>query len=1036
MNRWIRSLKMKTSAALCYKLCAPLTDLRELAIPNAAANGIHHQRQGTVTQRDSIWAWTILRLGMLFLAIGPGAWLWADESPNEETWPSGGRAVHVPVVRDTWVSSVDGERDANLGGAKRLKTKGIQEFTLMDIDPAPLRGRVVRGATLHLHTASKEIQHRLTVSTLASDWVEGTSPRYSVQNGSASFNWAAQRTRPWAYQGSDITAVMNGRGHTIWRFAQATPPDKNGWQTVAVEPAVIAARIAGISHGWVVFDDVGSQYTRQGDRFEYHLFPNRFIDSREAGAKVAPYLTVYLGEVDDQPPAPIGLLSSNTDGLAAGEAVVQWATPRDNGPAGTIGFDVKISKGTFFHWDRADDVPRYLIPMATEPGATVTMRLRDIGLRPGSKVTIGVRAIDAAGNAGPVTTSHVEVAADINTQQIHNAPVPAQPFTDPASREAVMIPGDKHNVEVFVVDPLDTVHPQTGQLTPARPESYRQANHLWSAKKKLIRLHAAKNEFVAFQVVLTGQTKGVHASVTLDGDEFDAPKISLMRFRNVKVKNSYLPDPLVPLDGPIRIPASDEPVTDQTHASFLTELYVPHDARAGVYTATLRLSRGDQALAIKIQLHVWDFTLPDHLSFIPQMNCYGLPGPPVERAYYRLAHKHRTCLNRLAYNWRGQVRSEHAPRWSKYQPDWGRYDRRFGPLFDGSAFDDLPRKSVPIEAFYLPINENWPMDIHRDFKGSYWADQAFEPRYRKQLIEACRQFAQHYRENGWNETFFEFYLNNKITFKKKNWRAGSAPWMLDEPVNTQDFWALRWYGRAFHEAVSPIRGKVKLAFRCDISRPQWQRDLLDGLLDVNVVSGALYRYHRAVTENSNRWQQLTYMYGGTNPIGTPNAQSTAWCIDAWCMGIDGVIPWQTVGTNESWMRGDTVSLFYPGRSVGLKGAVPSTRLKAYRRGQQDVEYLTILTQTLDLPRWVIGQQVKAFLGLKPTIHKTGEQDAGRVGYDTIDPIRLWELRTRVGAMLHSAKPPTKRRWVELRTPARDTASIPDLGYVTVGPPRH
>ena len=43
------------------------------------------------------------------------------------------------------------------------------------------------------------------------------------------------------------------------------------------------------------------------------------------------------------------------------------------------------------------------------------------------------------------------------------------------------------------------------------------------------------------------------------------------------------------------------------------------------------------------------------------MNCYGLP--ENERDYYRLAHRHRTVLNRLPYNQNGQMQDGCAPRW-------------------------------------------------------------------------------------------------------------------------------------------------------------------------------------------------------------------------------------------------------------------------------------------------------------------------------------------------------------------------------------
>src|SRR5437660_8952670 len=84
--------------------------------------------------------------------------------------------VRLPVVRDTWFSGVGKEADCNLGGAPRLKLKSNQEMSLIDIDPAPLRGRVVRRATLHLRLVGDQPLRRVTVSSFGAEWVEGTSP--------------------------------------------------------------------------------------------------------------------------------------------------------------------------------------------------------------------------------------------------------------------------------------------------------------------------------------------------------------------------------------------------------------------------------------------------------------------------------------------------------------------------------------------------------------------------------------------------------------------------------------------------------------------------------------------------------------------------------------------------------------------------------------------------------------------------------------------------------------------------------------------
>src|SRR5690606_28467977 len=125
-----------------------------------------------------------------------------------------------------------------------------------------------------------------------------------------------------------------------------------------------------------------------------------------------------------------------------------------------------------------------------------------------------------------------------------------------------------------------------------------------------------------------------------------------------------------------------------------------------------------------------------------------------------------------------------------------------------------------------------------------------------------------------------------------------------------------------------------LAFRCDISRPQWQRDLLDGVMNVNVVAN-VHAFRRRILDRKTRFSQTVYHYGSSNAITASNAQPAGWCIDAWSLGIDGVLPWQTIGSARSWEQGDSQALFYPSPI----GPVPSVRLKAYRTGQQDVERL-------------------------------------------------------------------------------------------------
>ena len=163
------------------------------------------------------------------------------------------------------------------------------------------------------------------------------------------------------------------------------------------------------------------------------------------------------------------------------------------------------------------------------------------------------------------------------------------------------------------------------------------------------------------------------------------------------------------------------------------------------------------------------------------------------------------------------------------------------------------------------------------------------------------------------------------------------------------------------------------------------------------------QYPRLVFDRKRRFGEIVVEYGGTNPVQASNLQPVGWSLDAWALGADGVLPWQTIGTARSWQQGDELSLFYPlpdaGRGTARRpelrarraaepGVVPSIRLKAYRRGQQDVEYLTLWTRQCGLPRGTVGRQVRAALHLSGSRQATetgGAEDAGRIDYSESSP---------------------------------------------------
>jgi hypothetical protein len=900
--------------------------------------------------------------------------------------------IKAKVTRDLWISSHPGETAGNNGGSARLKLKSYQEFVLMDFDPAPFAGRAIASGKLHVRLADNERLWRVTVGSVAAPWVEGTGTDYAVQEGSSSYEYRLTGTERWPGWSGHINTVTLGLGGTLWGMADATDPDGEKWQTIAIDPRVLRARVAGVSEGLVVFDDTGSEWTRDGEKFTPRPFPNRRFFSREQSAS-APYLTIEPGPEDKAAPGKIEFVDVPAElaTWARAKRVVAWRTPADEGPAGTIGFFAKLGD---------KPVPQWLLPAAGAAGEIVVCDLsRWHELPDPGEHRFVVSAVDGAGNRGPESTTVVKIAYE-------------KPFELPGKDHA--FPPEAKGTEplpkigqarIAVVDTLDKQQPVTGEMIPRRDPGYLRSNMLWSAKTKTVTLSGARGEFVSFQVLVDGPLPSAEFRVKFP--KLPKLKAEIGALRTVPTPKGPLPDPLIPLEKPTTLPLTEDAAVGAKSAGVIVELYIPKDAPPGAKEGTLEIVSGKSQLDLQLDLNVWNFEIPDRLSFIPELNCYGLPED--EEGYYRLAHKHRCVLNRVPYSQRGTMADGMAPVIKGDEFDWSAWDKRFGKYFDGSAFADLPRAGVPLELFYLPMHENWPAKMEGNYNGSYWADEAFPPAYRQAFVEATRKCAEHVAEKKWTGTLFHGFLNNKVDFKKNGWSRASSPWLLDEPAHWQDFHALKFFGEAFAEGRAAAASKfppglpIPLLYRCDISRPEWQRDALDAVLDYNVVAGQPFdKFRDIVLDRKDRHGQIVMVYGTANDITANNVQGAAWGVAVWCQGGDGILPWQTIGTADSWKQADQLSLLYPGAGAGSKTPIPSVRLKAYLRAQQDAELLRMVAEAAGVGRGRLRLPVQYGLSAQKISTGAAGEDAGVMDFQNVTADRLGRLRKRLGDWLSAA----------------------------------
>ncbi len=253
--------------------------------------------------------------------------------------------------------------------------------------------------------------------------------------------------------------------------------------------------------------------------------------------------------------------------------------------------------------------------------------------------------------------------------------------------------------------------------------------HFTPTHSTKVLLYAAKNETISFQIVLSDIHKTAKQisikTVDLKGkNTFSKKNMNLFLLRYCQ--ESYQPDCLIPFQSgdPVSIETTKE---DADHQAIWFDLYIPSHQPPGLYSGNIEIKLNEEnPIKAVVELRVYPFTLPEKPSLKVDLNNYGVgfvkvwgykagseKGYKIERAFYRMARKHRMTLNPLPYkSQRGNPHPTMAPKISGsgnniHISDWSEYDKRYEPYFSGSAFED----GIPIDHQYLPFNPEWPSDF-------------------------------------------------------------------------------------------------------------------------------------------------------------------------------------------------------------------------------------------------------------------------------------------------------------------------------------
>ena len=915
--------------------------------------------------------------------------------------------------RDVWVSAVgsgdegENERFTSMSKTPTLKLKTIQEMAILDFDLSELKGKRVSGGWLYFNIQAnpaevkraelpfprKHLLKRIGLSTVSTDWVEGAaSGSYQVDKTGfgATFLEASYSKRPWAWPGSDLTDATFSNGNTLQCHGELEDLE-DMWARVKVPAPMIQSLIARDGFGWCIMDEIG-----------YGL-ANNFIHSREADGK-EPYLMVsVIGEYATPP--------------AAARVAVAPAPAEAHMDSGGAAIDIAGPADAFCYFVKANgaEVPQWRIPHPLKGKSRVILD----DLKGGDSLSVEVVACDAAGNRSAAAQATGRASPPL-------ASVPALPATQwkPAGGDPPVRSG---KLTVWALPEICKVKPTNGALFEAEALNtdnlaYKRANSVWDGATHSIRTFGAKGEIVAFQLCLERvNVREDLENISIKFDGLSGPgRIGPDRIKLFRIWYNPIGEYAVPMarGEKIAIPSKDNKLRfRQKNQLIYVDIAIPQRAAAGAYTGKITLSAtGVQPFDLPVTLKVYNFAIPDKMRFNPELNIYQAPAKMGSKAWFecfRVAHYNRCTLSITQAGHGDGIKTPLPLAGAGANVrvgDWSGWDRAFGPLLDGSAFRDLPRSGAPLPTCQVPLSHGYPLrvDQYHIYAGpkkhpnvalvhallTKPVEQSFAETYKKGFANFSRQIVSHFEAKGWRDTYFMFYLDAKVQWRIKG--GGTSYWILDEPYNYDDWQALRFWGKLWTDAIAPLPKKAKWGYRCDISRPQWTRDWLNGVM-TTMYAGGLTRKIRRVQIMAREGPMRFYSYGACNRPDTSNWNSAAWCLTTFLAGGDGVLPWQSLGKADSLNSPDPHGLIVP-NALG-HGALGSVRIMALRRGAQDCEYLLTLGQKRGYNREQLRALVAQKIASEAKLQQLHEDDAAPVTFGALDPDTFTELREGIAKLI-------------------------------------
>jgi len=571
----------------------------------------------------------------------------------------------------------------------------------------------------------------------------------------------------------------------------------------------------------------------------------------------------------------------------------------------------------------------------------------------------------------------------------------------------------------------------------------------WIYNGEKVSLHAARGEYISFQLVLINNTGSTLKGIMVDMPPFKnkdiqfkiSPEFFLEWAVEVKTPSTgyskaslgegWYPDALIPfkyiqMDStkvrrrwtfPLELPDFNNRIDQQQSLIVWVDQYIPfqyEDAKPGTYSTKISVAIDEQIQDIPVELNIWDFAIPNenklkgslqHEGFLSRME------NNQELETYKLFKRNRVSLMDPTY--KPDLKISDA---KNVILNWDAFDARLKKYFTGEAFtseygyDYGPGYGEPLEAFILPFNV---FGKHGD---AGWPDTGKPDVERNpENIALYRNVIKEVRSHLQNminpqKTELTVYLNG-----------------LDESYFPEAWDRMVYYGEIFKKDYPEVR------FRIDGSYSEEAMEVVKNSINswashtINYNIERIRKYQEMGIED---WIYGPMLYeskvnswvGSTTFIDLPLVNDRAISWSCWKYNTYSWLSWGVgAGWERAWydpetwkdtyktgsdsdagftykkLNGNGLLIYSPGIIPNVYGACPSIRLKTMRDGVQEYEYMRLLS-ALDGNEDRVNEIVNNIIK-----DPFGEKSIGNLDVWSFDA-EQWDLaRLKMGELIHEAK---------------------------------